>query len=123
MKDRKTLLEEMLDFKNPQDLGGILSDLSAHGWDSEEKLVSLTRGHISSTLHRYMAGELSEHDVEEWANAFEVREDVVFGVCEREQDVFDAVYILANPDLEGRLTPERAKNIISLLKSNQESRS
>ena len=62
-----------------------------------------------------MAGELSGRDVEGWANAFEPRSDVSFGVGGDDEDVKGAIYLLANPALEGDLTHERAQDIIDHL--------
>jgi hypothetical protein len=73
-------------------------------WDSDEELVTLTAGHVVEVLRRCCAGELTAREVEDWADAVEMREDLGFedSPDERAQD---AVNFLANPLLNGELTP------------------
>jgi hypothetical protein len=96
-------LEELLQFSRP--IAGVVSDLSAFGWDSDEELVTLEPSHISAVLNRFLSGEISVADVEDWANAIECREDI--GLIQ-ESPVADALDELANPLLTRPLTRQSA---------------
>jgi hypothetical protein len=53
-----------------------------------------------------LKNELSEKEIEDWANLVECREDIEL------DDVLDVISILANPLLKGVLTQDRAKKLI-----------
>lgn len=113
---RASLLKELVAFSRPVD--DIGRELSKFPWDSERELVVLRHVHIADILRRYLGGTLSANAVEEWADALEVRDDVHFeesppGI------VPDAIYSLANPHLEGPLTPENAMQWIERLTDNR----
>ncbi|MCK4945423.1 MAG: hypothetical protein KAS59_04090 [Alphaproteobacteria bacterium] len=76
----------------------------------------MTRKNIISVLERYLHSELTAENVEDWANAVEIRDDIEFGI-KNEETVLDAVYILANPVLEGSLPPEMARSLIERLRT------
>lgn len=69
--------------------------LSQEPWDSDLPLVTLSAAHLESELRRFLDGELSAQDVGDWANFFEVRDDVEFDNETAKAIVFE----LANPCL------------------------
>ena len=83
--------------------------LSRFPWDVEEPLVVLMPNHCVAVLDRFLRGELSSGQVEQWANALEVREDLDF----QSEIVGEVVHRLANPVLEGPLTAAAAKQLRS----------
>jgi hypothetical protein len=107
---RTSQLEELLHFSRP--VADVLSDLSAFGWDSDEELVILEAAHISTVLNRFLSGEISVTDVEDWANAIECREDI--GLLEG-APVADALDELANPLLTRPLTRQSAAEWVAAL--------
>jgi len=118
MQDRKTLLETILRLKHPEMLKQLAAALRKSGWDSPEgELVNLTWEHVVSILRRYLAGELSEAQVEDWANLVELREDITYGIQDDNEVIIDAINDLANPVLEGNLMPESAKALIEDLRT------
>ena len=83
--------------------------LSRLPWDTEEPLVVLTPSRCVAVLDRFLRGELSPGQVEEWADALEVRDDI-----ELESEIVEeTVHCLANPVLVGPLTAAAAVELRS----------
>lgn len=89
--------------------------LSILPWDSDDELVVLKRRQITSMLQRYLEGELSAQEVEDWADAIEGREDIGYEVS-YEGLVLQAIIDLANPILSEQLTPQFAQEWIEKLR-------
>lgn len=112
MMNRVDLLELLLQFAQP--LSEIVSPLNTFGWDSDSALVILDRQQVASVLRRYLSGELSPSDVENWANAIEGREDV--GYESGFEEVIDKViYELANPLLTRPLSNDSGREWLTQL--------
>jgi hypothetical protein len=109
---RKQLLQSLLAFNAP--VANVMEPLKKFGWDSETELVTLTRDDIASVLKRYLSSELSASDVEDWANALEIRDDVGYEVG-YEDLLSDVVFDLANPALNGLLNLKVAQELIARL--------
>ena len=116
MQDRKTLLEMLLRLQDPKALGRIMVNLREYSWDSEETLVNLTSDIIISILERYLQSELTAQEVEDWANAVEMRDDIEFGVDD-DETIMNAIGELANPLLTEPLTPKSAKALMEKLRT------
>ena len=108
---RASHLAELLYFSRP--VAEVARDLSAFGWDSDEDLITLEPVHAFSVLSRFLAGELSVTDVEEWANAIECREDIGL---DQEGLMESVVFELANPLITRPLTRQSATDLVSKLK-------
>jgi hypothetical protein len=115
MQNRKILLEKVLYYNKPEELQKTREDLSAYGWDSNGYIVRLTRDMVISILERYLHSEITEKQVEEWADAIEMREDIEHGI-NNEEDIQYTIYVLASPSLEGKLTDKTAQELIDKLK-------
>jgi hypothetical protein len=107
---RTSHLEELLHFSRP--LADVTHDLSVFAWDSEEELATLESEHISAVLGRFLAGDISDTDVEAWANAIECREDIGFP---HPSPVAEAIWELANPLLTRPLTRQSAGELVATL--------
>lgn len=107
---RTSHLEDLLHFSRP--LADVAHDLSASPWDSDEELVTLEPEHISAVLNRFLAGDISQTDVEAWANAIECREDI--GLL-KSRPVAEAIWELANPLLTRSLTRRSAGELVATL--------
>jgi hypothetical protein len=109
---RQQALRDLLELRVPVNMA--TGALARFGWDSEQELVTLTRADATRTLTRYLTGELSADDVEQWADALEVREDVGrepgFG-----DELTELLFQLATPEVAGKITPETAKHWINTL--------
>ncbi|MDB5686074.1 MAG: hypothetical protein JWR77_663 [Rhizorhabdus sp.] len=96
---RASIITSLIRLDRPlPELRAALAELD---WDAEP-VATLTRSNIAAILHRFVAGDLDSATVEAWANLVECREDVVFEP-RNEEAVADALYDLANPDLQGPL--------------------
>jgi hypothetical protein len=114
MSTRNELLESLLCLARPTP--EIVSDLASYGWDSEDRLVTLTRAHVVAVLRRFLSGDLAQDQVEEWANAVESREDIAIETA-AERLLRDAIFELANPVLTRELTADLAADWIAALES------
>lgn len=110
--DRLSLVQNLLSLSKP--LQETVAQLAALDWDFEGEGVALTRKHFVSALQRYLRGELSEADIEFWANQIEGREDVEFEI-DHEQEIKDVLYQLANPVLTQSLNHARAEVLFAEL--------
>ncbi len=105
---RVSVLSDLIAFGKPIDLlAAIVSDM---GW-SETPVVILTADHILSVLRRFQAGELTAADVEAWADLIECREDIDYQP-ERDEEILEAIYVLANPVLNGALDEALADQVM-----------
>ena len=105
------MLSDLITCGKPIDvLSVIVSDL---GW-SETPVVVLTADHILSVLQRFQSGELTAADVEAWADLIECREDIDYQP-ERDEEILEAIYVLANPVLNGPLDEALTDQVIASL--------
>jgi hypothetical protein len=115
--ERSILLNQLIARERP--LAGLLRDLASFGWDLEERLAILTREDVSRILSGFLTHDISAKDVEEWANALEIREDVGLehGYAELLKEV---IFELANPLLTDPITHDRVKRWIERLETAPE---
>ena len=109
MNNRTELVRSLLECDRP--LSQILQPLNSFNWDSDSELVILETHHIANVLQRYLDGELSELDVENWANAVESREDIGYETTLAEM-LDEAIFELANPVLTRPLSKDSAREWI-----------
>lgn len=101
-------MRDLIAYQNPQELQRLWDDLDYFGRQDAER-PHLARRDIAAVLQRYLAGELTAQQVEDWADYF----DAIGGY--EDEAMGDIVYILGNPALEGPLTAERAKEFMAVL--------
>lgn len=111
-KERSQLLQSLLKLDRPLDQ--ILPPLNQFGWDSDEELATLHPQHLISILNRYLSGELSPVEVENWANAIECREDLAWEK-EFSASVSALIQELANPLLTRPLSEDTAREWLQRL--------
>ena len=109
---RLSAVRDLLSLSRP--IQETVSQLASMGWDYVGECAVLTRGHLVSVLQRYLDGDLSEIDIETWANHVEGREDVQIDLGE-EQEIENILYELANPVLTQSLDQTRAKALLAEL--------
>ena len=94
---RASVLDDLIAFRKPLDL--LTEMMSDVGW-SETPVAVLTADHIVSVLQRFRSGALTAADVEGWADLIECREDIDYQ-SDRYEETLQAIYVLANPVLNG----------------------
>ncbi len=112
MKNRKELLQNVLEYNSHFKLSA--ETLKSLNWDYNDEPAFLEKKHLKNILSHYLRGHLTTHNVQEWAEFLEVREDVDYRLQD-EKLLSEFIHVLANPELEGNLTPEQAKSMISKL--------
>lgn len=108
MRTRIDLLEHLVAFDEP--LAQLTSQLDRYGWDCEEPLMVLEPRHVIAILRRYLGGELRSADVESWANALELRDDI-------DDQTGDAIFLLANPDINWPISTESVTLLLGKLEA------
>jgi hypothetical protein len=107
--DRFQVLRSLVKLDRPLD--EITAILQGYAWETDSYMVVLTTGDLIGVLNRFVSGELSQFDVESWANAIESREDIEFEAG-HENSINDIIFQLANPYLSAPLTKEIAQGFI-----------
>lgn len=105
METRASLLDKLVRCELP--LNETLLMLSACPWNAEESLHVLQARDVIGVLERYLAGELSAKQVQNWAEALEVRSDIGYprGLAASMQR---ALGVLSRADASEVLNPELA---------------
>lgn len=107
-RSRGEVLRALIDYRLP--IEPVLRELEAYGWDSAQDVAILEGEDILKLLRRYLSGELTGEQVVDWADFLECREDI--GFLEGQKQVCShAIFLLANPNINGNVTPELAKKI------------
>jgi hypothetical protein len=75
--------------------------------------VELTSWHIRRILNRFIEGQVTAKEVEDWANLVEGRDDIGFV----SEEMLEAIHWLANPYLEGVVTEASAEEFVDRLPS------
>lgn len=73
-------------------------EIQKYPWDCENELYLLTKTDVLSVFSRFLSGELSSDDLENWANFLECRDDLGFE-AKYEDELSEIVFLIANPDI------------------------
>lgn len=111
---RAEVLRELIAYRS--DPSPLMQELASFGWDwpAEEPLAVLTRRDLLTVIERFLAGELSAAQLEDWAERLECREDLGFEPG-YEGLVDDVFFRLATPCINEPLTPESVSRMRRLL--------
>jgi hypothetical protein len=109
VNERSQVLESLVKLDRPLD--DLAAILRGYPWDGDEGMVVLTTEDSIKVLNRFVSGDLSQFDVESWANAIESREDIEYEPG-HEKLLNDMIFQLANPYLSAPLTTEIAQRFI-----------
>ena len=99
-------------------LESVVRELNRISWESDTQLVTLQTNHIRSVLDRFIAGKLTSLDVENWANAIEMREDI--GITTGREDLKQIICELATPEIFSEITPNLAYKLLAEIGGNRE---
>jgi ribosomal protein L15 len=117
MNRRAEILQELARFEKPQE--PLLRELGSFGFNwTEEPLLVLKKDHLLSVIDRFLRGEIRSAQLQQWAEAFEVREDVGFDEREEEQ-IKDVFFRLATPEINEPLTHQTVRRMKDELTSNR----
>ena len=110
--DRLVILKNLVSFsKSVNELSKMLSQLE---WDYDEQPLIVNASDVRSVIARFLVGEYTAKELEGWANLIECREDLEF-----EETCFEAIESaidsLANPALQGEITSESCRSILTSL--------
>jgi hypothetical protein len=96
----------------------VLAELSQHSWDVADPLVTLTTVDVLRIVDRYLGGELSSDQVTDWADLVECRDDIAYPEDDHEF-LLAVIFRLANPNLEGEVTIQVARELRGKLLSRE----
>ena len=105
---------DLLELRRP--LPAILGELSALSWDCDELLVTLRPAHVVAVLQRYLSGDLSSAEVENWADAVELRDGIS---ADPDDPAAQAIHELANPLITRPLSMHSASDLVASLMGPQ----
>jgi hypothetical protein len=109
MHRRAELLQKLALFEEPTP--PLIDELRAMGWDwLGEPLLILTAAHFLSIMDRFLSGQLTAEQLEEWAENLEHREDVAFAPGEEEL-LDETLFCLANPSINFAITQESVSQL------------
>ena len=109
---RRDLLEVLIQMREP--VSEVLQKLHSFGWDSEEPFITLMPKDVIAVLKKYLDGHIMSEEVQEWADAIHVRDDIALD-SRNEQKLRDVLHELANPFLVQALTPASAQRLVECL--------
>ncbi len=81
---------------------------SALRWDTDEILYTVTIEDLKRAISMFEIGQISESDIEDWANFIENREDINFDT----EDTKEIIHDVANPVLTGENVVSRIKRAV-----------
>lgn len=112
MKSRADILNDIVHLSAPLlDSIGLLRQFD---WDSENALVTVTPNDIVKILQQFIDSQLSQQDVEAWANAIEGRDDIAYEGNHKDA-INDVIFSMANPELTESMSIKFANELIDKL--------
>ena len=117
MNRRAEILQELARFEKPQE--PLLRELGSFGFDwTEEPLLVLKKDHLLCVIDRFLRAEISASQLQQWAENFEIREDVGFDERDEEQ-IKDVFFRLATPEINEPLTQQTVQRMKDELTRNR----
>ena len=108
IESRLKLVTKLIEYDgNPRQ---IVDELQVFCWDCDVELINLKPAHLNKVLDLYVSGKITSNDIYNWANFVELREDIGFEE-DSEDIVQEAIFWLANPEINYPITLESAKEI------------
>jgi len=104
---RSEALEEIITFGTERNQA--LNEISTFNFDSKIEHFIVSKSIFVKVLKKYLNNEISDTDLETWANFIEGRDDVNY------EKVADHIYKLANPTLYQTITKRNISKILNSL--------
>ncbi len=113
-QNRKNILKKLVSLS--WSIEKLSKELGKLDWDIDgDSSMIMTYAHLINVLEKYIDGSLTNKEIESWANLVECREDISFQA--NDDFLNDIIYQLANPELEGKTTKNKAQDLIGTIKS------
>jgi molecular chaperone GrpE (heat shock protein) len=96
------------------DITSLATALNRFEWDFEGTPFILTKEAVKNALSKFIQDLLTVDDMLLWAETLELREDVDY-LDNEESTVSEVMHVLANPDLEGKMTKELSRKLLAKL--------
>lgn len=109
MTSHKEALQRLVLLSEP--VHRLRNQLDAFEWDREEALITLTKDHLRTAINRFLDGELSAAELEEWASLVKCRDDIDFEASHADE-IAGIIENLTNPSLFGSINAERCWNLL-----------
>lgn len=113
---REELLKSLISFST--ELSVIRKELSNFPWDSNSSVAVLSAEDLLHLLNRYIEGNITAAQLEEWANIIESREDIEFDMS-RHNIIKNIIFWLANPSLTEEIAVDIAHKNCELLRAEK----
>lgn len=99
---RAQLVQELIEYRRPP--REVVKELSKFPWDADRPLGQVEVRDVCRLLGAFLHQGIPRDEVEAWADAIEVRDDLTFA----SETVKETVHRLSNPALHGPLDPNLA---------------
>lgn len=108
-QNRMKSVEDLVKLRRP--IRNCLEELRNFEWDYDGRPFVLSLEIIFGILERYLNGDLSARNLEEWASAIELRDDIE--VDSNDEDLIkEIIEFLSEPSINGSISKEIADGII-----------
>jgi hypothetical protein len=114
-RERREILVDLVTLSAP--VAELRQELSGWPWDSEP-LVTLTVGHAIGALERCLRGDISLGELQAWADAIEMRDDIDLGPSCRD-DLRQLESELSTPELFRPVTTDVVRSWLDRLRNGE----
>jgi hypothetical protein len=112
-RDRVSILQDLVQYR--RHLDELASELAGYDWDSQQRLVELSRADVCSVLSRYVDDKLDADQCRNWAEALLGRDDIGME-HEHESVLKDLLFWMSTPEINQPMTPALAREWIRRLR-------
>jgi hypothetical protein len=108
-------LSECLCFSKP--INEIEDDFKLINVDDFSENYLFKIGYLGTVLQKFLLKQLSEDDLQRWANLIEFHENIIFH--EKDKDyINEIIFQLANPDIANTISIETVRKIIARIQES-----
>ncbi|HTA27583.1 MAG TPA: hypothetical protein VK809_07340 [Bacteroidia bacterium] len=112
MSKRDLVIKSLIEIN--ADINTLIQELSKYPWDSEP-LITLSLRHVKNALYQYLQGNISALELENWANAVEMRDDIEYEYG-NEKTISKVLSELSNPVISQPIDKDHIEEIINSLR-------
>ena len=108
--NRTEALAQIITFGTEKDKAYL--ELVKYSYDSNEPLFEVTESVLADALSKFISGNISNDELEDWANFVECRDDLDY------ESIEGYIYALANPLLLGEITKAKIEKMLKVLNTS-----